>query len=155
LVLKTSDTKIKKIVDILKRLSGSSQLRKTSLWPFILFTLFGALLFAYQAAIQVDLAGRQKMSFGKIRLCEMRGRGHDNYCSYTFSVDDAQYTAVSKAERAFGFGQIVTVYYDSQDPRSSALEDFSQQSRQNLHLAFILGVLLVAAVGFFLWDRAR
>ncbi|MFC5863244.1 hypothetical protein ACFPT7_13145 [Acidicapsa dinghuensis] len=141
-------------MNIVQRLSDSSRLGRKSLWPFIAFALFGILFFAYQAAVENDLASRQKTSFGIIGQCEERGRGHDNYCDYTFSVGDAQYTAVSKAERGVGFGQTVAVYYDSQNPRFSALEDFSEQSRHNLRFVYILGLVLVAVVAFVLWDRA-
>jgi hypothetical protein len=112
------------------------------------------IFFGYRAAVENDSASRQKMGFGTIGQCEERGRGHENYCDYTFSVGDERYTAVNKAEKGLEIGQTVPVYYDSQDPQVSALEDFSEQSRHDIDFVFILGLLLPAVVAFVLWDRA-
>jgi hypothetical protein len=141
-------------VNILRSLSGSSRNGRKSLWPFISLSLFCIVYFGYRAAVENDSARRQKTSFGTIGQCEERGRGHENYCDYTFSVGDERYTAVNKAERGLAIGQTVPVYYDSQDPQVSALEDFSEQSRHDIDFVFILGLLLAAVVAFVLWDRA-
>jgi hypothetical protein len=142
-------------VSILDRLSGVHRNgRRRSYWPFISFALFCIVFFGYRAAVENDTASRQKTSFGIIGQCEERGRGHDNYCDYIFSVGDKQYTAVSKAERGLNYGQTVTVYYDAQNPRSSSLEDFSKQRRHDLRFIFIVGLLLITVVAFALWDRA-
>jgi len=61
---------------------------------------------------------------------------------------------VNRAEPDVGFGQTVTVYYDSRDPSVSALEDFSEQSRKDLRFVSIFLVVLVFTVAFVLWDRA-
>ena len=82
--------------------------------------------------MESDSASRQQTSFGTIVQCEQRGRGNANYCHYTFPVGDEQYEGVSKAEQGAEFGQTAMVYYDSQDPRVSALEDFSEQRRENM-----------------------
>jgi hypothetical protein len=139
---------------ILHRLSGSSQNGGRSWWPFIFFSLFCIVFFGYRSTIENDSASRQKTSFGIIGQCDERGRGHENYCHYTFSVGDEQYTAVNKAERGVEFGQTVTVYYDGQDPQVSALEDFSEQSSHDLRFVYILGSVLAAVVAFVLWGRA-
>ena len=76
------------------------------------------------------------------------------YCQYTFSVGDEQYAGVSIAERELGFGQTAMVYYDSQDPRVSALEDFSEQSRSSMRFVYGLLLALAATVAFTVWDRA-
>ena len=141
-------------MNILQRLSDSSRPGRKSWWPFIAFALFVILPVAYRAAIENDIASRQKTSFGTIGQCEERGRGRDTYCDYSFLVGDALYTAVGNAERGLGIGETVTVYYDSQNPRSSALEDFSEQSRANLRIVYILGLVLVAVVALVLWARA-
>src|SRR5215813_7948584 len=86
--------------------------------------------------------------------CEQRGRGHDNYCHYTFPVGDEQYAGVSKADQGVGFGQTAMVYYDSQDPRVSTLENFCEQSRENMRFVYFLLLTLAATVAFILWDRA-
>ena len=102
----------------------------------------------------MDSASRQQTSFGTIVQCEQRGRGHENYCHYTFPVGDEQYTGVSKAGQGAKFGQTAIVYYDSQDPEVSALEDFSKQSRESMRFVYVLLLTLAATVAFILWDRA-
>ena len=143
-----------KIANALHRLSGSSRSGGRSFWPFIFFSLSCIAFFGYRATIERGLASRQKTSFGTIGQCEERGRGNENYCDYTFSVANEQYTAVSKAARGVDFGQTVTVYYDGQDPQVSALEDFSEQSRHDLRFVYILGSVLAAVVALVLWGRA-
>jgi hypothetical protein len=124
------------------------------LWPLVSFLLFCIVFFGYRAAVESDSASRQQTSFGSIVQCEQRGRGNENYCHYTFPVGDEQYAGVSKAEQGAGFGQTATVYYDSQDPRVSALEDFSEQSRKSMRFVYFLLLTLAATVALILWDRA-
>ena len=143
-----------KPANILHRLSGSSRRGGRSLWPFILCSLFCIVFFSYRAALERGYASRQQTSFGTIGQCEDRGRGNENYCDYTFSVGDEEYTETSKAETGVGFGQTVTVFYDSQDPQVSSLEDFSERSHYDLRFACILGFVLPVAVAFVLSGRA-
>lgn len=110
--------------------------------------------FGYRAAIENDSASRQKTSFGTLGQCEVRGRGNQYYCDYTYSVGDEQYTEVNKAASGVEFGQTVTVYYDREGPQVSALEDFSEQSRHDLRLVYFFGSVLVAVLAFVLWGRA-
>lgn len=124
------------------------------MWPFIVVALFWIVFFGYRAVVESDSASRQETSFGTIGQCEERGRGHENYCDYTFSIGDEQYTAVRKAARGLEIGQSVTVYYDGQDPQINALEDFSEQSRRDLNVVYIAGLALVIVAAFALWDRA-
>jgi hypothetical protein len=116
--------------------------------------LFLIVFFGYRAAVESNSASRQQTSFGTILQCEQRGRGYENYCHYTFAAGDEQYEGVSKAEQGVGFGQTAIVYYDSQDPRVSALEDFSEQSRKSMRFVYFLLLTLSATVAFILWDRA-
>lgn len=118
------------------------------------FVLFVIVFFAYSAAVHHNSATVQQTSLGTIAQCEIRGRGHEKYCHYTFPVGDQQYMGVNRAEADAGFGQTVTVYYDGRDPSVSALEDFSEQSRKDLRFVYILLVVLVVTVAFVLWDRA-
>jgi hypothetical protein len=127
---------------------------RRSLWPPASFLLFCIVLFGYRAAVENDAASRQQTSFGTIVQCEERGRGWENYCHYTFPVGDEQYAGVSKAERGVAFGQTAMVYYDSQNPRVSSLENFSEQSRENMRFVYFLLLALAAIVAFVLWDRA-
>lgn len=135
-----------------RTISGSPS--QQSWWPFLSFVLCGIVLFGYRAAVHHDSATVQQTSLGTIIQCEIRGRGHDNYCHYTFPVGDQQFMGVNRAEPDVGFGQTVTVYYDSRDPSVSALEDFSEQSRKDLRFVSIFLVVLVFTVAFVLWDRA-
>lgn len=118
------------------------------------FVMCGIIFFGYLAATHHDSATRQQTSLGTIGQCEFRGRGHDNYCHYTFPIGDQQYAGVNKAEPDAGFGQMVTVYYDSQDPSVNALEDFFEQSRKDLRFVCVLLAVLIFAIAFVLWDRA-
>jgi len=124
------------------------------LWSLVSVLAFCIVFFGYRAAVENDSASRQQTSFGTILECNQRGRGHENYCHYTFPVGDEQYAGVSKAEEGVGFGQTAIVYYDSQDPRVSALENFSEQSRKNMRFVYFLLSTLAASVAFILWDRA-
>ena len=71
-----------------------------------------------------------------------------------FYVGDERYTGVSEAERGAAFGQTAIVYYDSQDPRASALEDFSEQSRTSMRFVYFFVVTLAVTVALILWHRA-
>ena len=134
--------------------SRSDGKSRRPLWPFVSFLLFCIVLFGYRAAVENDSASRQQTTFGTIVQCEQRGRGHENYCDYTFPVGDEQYAGVSKAGQGAEFGQTAMVYYDSQDPQVSALEDFSEQSRESMRFVYFLLLTLAATVAFILWDRA-
>jgi hypothetical protein len=134
--------------------SGNDGKSRHPVWPLISFLLFCIVFFGYRAAVENDSASRQQTGFGTIAQCEQRGRGNENYCHYTFPVGDEQYAGVSKAEQGVGFGQTAMVYYDSQDPRVSALEDFSAQSRESMRFVYFLLLTLAATVAFILWDRA-
>jgi hypothetical protein len=139
---------------VFRSLSRDDDKSRRSLWPFVSFLLFCSIFFGYRAAVENDSAHRQQTSFGTVIQCEQRGRGNENYCHYTFPVGDEQYAGVSKAEQGLAFGQTAMVYYDSQDPRVSALEDFSEQSRSNTRFVYLFLLALAATVAFTVWDRA-
>jgi hypothetical protein len=48
----------------------------------------------------------------------------------------------------------VIVYYDSQDPRVSSLEDFSEQSLENMRFVYFFVVTLAVTGALILWARA-
>ena len=122
------------------------------LWKLVPFLAFGVFFFGFRAADQNDAASNQQTSFGTISGCERRGRGNENYCHYTFPVDDEQYAGVARSE--LEFGGTVVVYYDSQDPEVNALEDFNEKSHESRGFFYIFLSVLVAVVAVLLWDRA-
>ena len=124
------------------------------LWRSVPVLVFCVLFFGYRAGVEGKTASRQRTSFGIIGECERHGRGNDNYCHYTFPVDDEQHVGVDRAESEASFGQTVVVYYDSQDPRVNALEDFSEQSRKNRRFVYIFLLVLAAVVVAIAWSRA-
>jgi hypothetical protein len=139
---------------VLLSASSDAAKRRRPLWPFYCFLLFGIVFYAHRALVENTSASRQETSFATIAQCEVRGRGNTNYCHYTFSVGDGQYTGVSEAESDAAFGQIVVVYYDTQDPNTSALRDFSDRSREDKHFVYIFLLVLVATLAFVVWDRS-
>jgi len=112
------------------------------------------LFFGYRAINQNDAASDQQTSFGIISQCEHRGRGNENWCHYTFPVGDEQYSGVNQADSELEFGQTVVIYYDSHDPRVSAIEDFTEQSRKSKRFVYVLLLAVAAVIAFILWDRA-
>jgi len=135
-----------------RTISGSPS--QKSWWPFLSFVMLCIVFFGYRAASDHDSATRQRTSSGTTTQCEIRGRGNENYCHYTFPVGDQQYIGVNRAEPEVVANQMVTVYYDSRDPSVSALEDFSEHSRKDLRFVYALLAVLVLTVAFVLWNRA-
>lgn len=124
------------------------------LWPLVPLLLLPIVFFGRRAVVEKDSASRQQTSFGTLLDCKQRGRGNENYCHYMFPVGDEQYAGVSEAEQGSAFGQTVIVYYDSQDPRVSSLEDFSEQSRENMRFVYFFVVTLAVTGALILWARA-
>ena len=123
-------------------------------WAPVPFLVFGVIFFGYRAANQNDAASKQQTSFATISQCEHRGRGNENYCHYSFQVGDDWYRGISQAASETELGQTVVVYYDSQNPRINALEDFAEQSRKSMQFFYVSLIVFAAVVAFILWDRA-
>jgi hypothetical protein len=123
------------------------------LWKPVLFLVFVMLLFGYRAANENDTASRQQTSSGTILQCEARGRWHQTYCRYIFPVGDREYTSQAPADYNISFGQPVVVYYDSQSPEVSALDDFNKQSRQDRNYFYISLLVLAGFIAIILWNR--
>ncbi len=138
-------------MNIFHRLSGSLPKGRRSWWPAIFVPLVWTLVFSYRAEVESDSATRQQTSLASIGQCKHVGRGNQNYCDYTFSVGDQQYTAVNRAPEGLEIGQTVTAYYDSGDPQISALQDFSKQSRHDLRFLYIFLTVFAIVVAFVLW----
>jgi len=124
-----------------------------SLWPPVFVWLFFIVFFGFRAAEKKDVASRQETSSGILGDCKHRGKGNEIFCDYTFWVGDYRYTSVAHAASETEPGQTVEVYYDSQNPNVSALEDFSQQSRKNMRFVYIFLLLLAANIVFLLWYK--
>jgi hypothetical protein len=99
-----------------------------SLWYAILL-LFLLFHFASHAMSENDEASMQRTSFGTITDCERSGRS-GYFCKYVFPVDGEEYTGGDRVDSYRMFGQIVMVYYVSQEPSVNALEEFSQKSHR-------------------------
>jgi len=116
---------------------------------FALYLLSMLVFLTFRANSERDVATRQQTSSGIIDECEQRGRGGiDRFCHYMFPVGDEQYLGINQAQSGAVFGQTVVVYYDRRNPRISALEDFSEQSRAHARFAYIYLLALVATVAF-------
>jgi Protein of unknown function (DUF3592) len=124
------------------------------LWKLVPFLVFLVFFFGFRTADQNDAASNQQTSLGTIGGCEHRGRGNENYCHYFFPVGDERYTGVNQAGPELESGQTVVVYYDSEDPRVNALEDFTEKSHESRGFFYIFLSVLVAVVAVLLWDRA-
>ena len=123
-----------------------------SLW-YAVPLLFGVFVFASRARVENDAAIMQQTSYGTITDCERCGRS-GYCCNYVFPVDGEQYTGSSRSDTYLLFGHTAVVYYDSQDPTMSALEDFSRQSRRDRNFVYILLLMIVALVAFVLYSKA-
>jgi hypothetical protein len=71
-----------------------------------------------------------------------------------FPVDGEQYTGSDRADSYLLFGKTVVVYYDSQDPTMSALDDFSGKSRRDRNFVYIFLLMVAALVAFVLYSKA-
>ena len=123
-----------------------------SLWWAIplLFCIFD---FASRAARENDAEAVQRTSFGTITDCERSGRSGYS-CNYVFLVDGEQYPGNDRADSYLLFGKTVVVYYDSQNPTMSALDDFSRKSRRDWNFVYILLFMIAALVALALYPKA-
>jgi hypothetical protein len=126
---------------------------RSRLWGFALITVACIVFYVHLAITENDAARRQRTSFGTTSQCERRGRGLENWCHYSFAVGDNWYRGVSQTYPEVTFGQTVEVYYDSQNPRMNALEDFSAKSRKDERFVYILLLVLAATGTFILWNE--
>src|ERR1700761_5423513 len=113
--------------EIFARRNESAEDSRRWVWLFVLLLLVGAWYFTDKAAQERDQASRQQACFGMIVDCQNSARSAP-YCHYTFSVNDKQYMGFSPASSSVHLGQIQNVYYDSQQPMSSSLEELSKSS---------------------------
>jgi hypothetical protein len=123
-----------------------------SLWNAIPL-LVCVFVFASRATTENDAASRQETSFGTIADCERSGRGGYS-CHYVISVDGEQYASHSQEDSYHLLGQTVVVYYDSQNPRMTALEDFSGKAKKDWNFVYVFLLMIAALVGFVLYSKA-
>jgi len=118
-----------------------------------LVLLVGVFLSASRATRENDAASRQRTSFGTITDCERSGRSGYS-CKYVFPVDGEQYMGDSREGSYRLLGQTVVVYYDSQDPTVTALEDFSGKARRDWNFVYVLLLMIAAVVVFVIYSKA-
>ena len=111
-----------------------------------------SLLSGSRAATENDVASRQQKSLGTVIDCRSVKGGY--HCSYTFPVDGDQYKGDCHSHSNWLGGNTVVVYYDPQDLRTTALEDFSAQSRKDRQMVYVLLLMMVAAVAYIFYARA-
>ncbi len=119
--------------------------------PFLVFLVW---LFGTRAETEKNVASRQRTSIGKIRNCERSGRS-GYHCSYVFSVDGEEYMGGSRSKTYRLLGQPVVIYYDSQHLGTTALEDFSAQSRKNRDMAYIALSISAGLIVIILFSASR
>jgi len=105
-----------------------SATRHRSRWWYLLIATpwaIGAVFLAHQAIVDVAVAKRQHTTWGAVRSHEPHN--HNSY-GYSFTVGDQAFSGRDspRGDDEWKIGQRVRVYYDSADPRVSALEDFDQ-----------------------------
>jgi hypothetical protein len=102
-----------------------------------------AIIFAFKAVDENDVAARRQTSPGTITGCNDALRG-GNYCSYKFAVDGNQYTGTSEAAIGTQLDATVTVCYDPQDPTMNALDDFSANGGRDRKFALLFFLVFAA-----------
>ncbi len=118
-------------------------------WRSMIITLpcvVGLLFTAYDATHENSAAKRQQTSEG---LVISYIRSNHSRCGYTFSVHGKQYSGTASAPTDHvTVGDRVIVYFDSQEPTTNSLEDFSQMRHRNQSFAYILIAMIIAVAGF-------
>jgi hypothetical protein len=126
---------------------------RSRFWGFVLITVACIVFEGHLAIIENDTAKRQQTCFGTTSQCERLGRGRENWCHYSFAVDDNWYRGASPTYPEVTFGQTVEVFYDRQNPRMNSLEDFSAKSRKHERFVYILLLILAATGTVMLWNE--
>ena len=118
-------------------------------WFVVVLLTIGVTFFVYPWWKDRAVAARQQTASGTIVTHEPAN--HDRF-GYTFNVNQKTYSGwqVPHDDDQFTVGQLVTVYYDPQDPNNSALEDFSELGDRALGPVplLIAAVPLVALIEF-------
>jgi len=99
------------------------------------------------------IAARQLTTTGVVTAYD---RENHNQCSYVFSVQGKPFTGRSSAPHGSAtLGEIVTVYYDSTDPSTSGLEDYSVKGRRDGGLIpiYVFGIFLIP--GIIIYAKAK
>jgi hypothetical protein len=124
-----------------------------SLWR-VLAIAIGIWYYTTKAASEAQAAINQQSTYGLITSCNTSTR-HERLCTDTFSVGDARYEGRSSAGSDVEYGQTQVVYFDAQNPAASALEDFSALSRRHRNLAYLLTLVVAAALSFVFYSNSR
>jgi hypothetical protein len=71
-----------------------------------------------------------------------------------FPIDEEQYAGYSRENSYHLLGQTVVVYYDSQNPTITALEDFSGKAKKDWTFVYLFLLMIAALVGSVLYSKA-
>ncbi len=105
-----------------------------------------------KAVRETFAATRQQVSEAIVTSYE---RANHNTCRYVFSVKGLHYDGVDSAPRLdLNVGDRVVVYFDSQNPKTNALSDFSVMSRSDRNFIFIVILPILACAGAILFSKS-
>ena len=111
------------------------------------YPLVAALIFGiWESRHDALIATRQLITTGVVTAYD---RENHNQCSYIFSVQGKPFTGRSSAPHgSAALGEVLTVYYDSTDPSTSGLEDYSVKGRRDGGLIpiCVFGIILIPGI---------
>jgi hypothetical protein len=116
--------------------------------------LVGILFFGSLALTENDWASVQRTSAGRIGDCERSGRSGYS-CNYLFSVGSDEYRGKDQSDSYLLYGQTVDIYYSSENPAISALEDFSKKSQRDRNIVYMLIVAIAIFPARILYAKRR
>ncbi len=120
----------------------------------LVFFLFLAFEKARQAASEKDTARRQEISFGDVVDCGYVGKG-GQWCHYVFQTGEGRFYTGGSWSLSDIAGRTLDVYYDTQNPRISALESFSVKSYDDQIWVYIYLIIASASIGVGLYAQER
>jgi hypothetical protein len=98
------------------------------------------------------VAERERTALGTVTVHEPAN--HNRY-GYTFAINGHSYSGWESPRRGEPqVGELVTVYYDPNDPTTSALTDFAQLKNESLGPVPLL-LFGIGALAFFIRQRRR
>lgn len=123
-----------------------------AIWMFVLFSAWTS-YWSWDAIHISTVAERQQV--GQAKVMSLGSWNHGQTYDYTFHVGNVNYSgnSVGPDENTYRKGQLVDVYFDPRDPKTSSLQTFSWSIVPNgLPIGFGVGAMIVAIIR---WRRAR